>query len=289
MMRPLVVVLLACVPLASCGGGGERVVVGSKNFTEQRILEELLAQTVESVGLRAERRLDLGGTFVCDTALRAGQIDMYVEYTGTALTAILKQPPGGTPAEVLARVREAYAAAGLVWTAPLGFDNTFALVVRGDEAARDGIRTISDAARLASGWRAGFGYEFKERADGYPGLARTYGLAFKEVRIMDLGLLYRALVDRQVDVVAGNATDGQIVHLRLIVLEDDRKYFPPYEAAPVVRRAVLEKYPALAAALDALGETMTAATMRRLNFAMDGEHESPAEVVRNLRRSLPRR
>jgi glycine betaine/choline ABC-type transport system substrate-binding protein len=286
MTRPLVVVLSACVALVACaGGGGDRIIVGAKNFTEQRILGELLAQTVESVGLRAERKLDLGGTFVCDAALRAGQIDMYVEYTGTALTAILKESPGGSPAEVLTRVRAAYAGAGLVWTAPLGFDNTFALVVRADDAARDGVRKISDAARVADGWRAGFGYEFKERADGYPGLARTYGLAFKEVRIMDLGLLYRALVDRHVDVVAGNATDGQIVHLGLIVLEDDRRYFPPYEAAPVVRRAVLERHPALAAALESLGGTLTAANMQRLNFAVDGEHESPAEVVRGLRRT----
>jgi osmoprotectant transport system substrate-binding protein len=287
-MRSRVVVLLTALLLASCSGGGERVIVGAKNFTEQRILGELLAQTIESIGLRAERRLDLGGTFVCDTALRAGQIDTYVEYTGTALTAILKQPPGGTPAEVLARVREAYAAAGLVWTGPLGFDNTFALVIRRDQGAGSSLRTISDAVGAAPGWRAGFGYEFKERADGYPGLARAYGLAFKEVRIMDLGLLYRALVDRQVDVVAGNATDGQIEHLGLIVLKDDRGYFPPYEAAPVIRRAVLEKYPALAAALDRLAGTLTAETMRRLNFAVDGEHESPAEVVRDLRRSLAR-
>jgi osmoprotectant transport system substrate-binding protein len=289
MMRPLVVVLSGALLLASCSGGGDSVVIGSKNFTEQRILGELLAQTVESLGLRAQRRLDLGGTFVCDTALRAGQIDAYVEYTGTALTAILKKPPGGTPAEVLTQVREAYGAAGLVWTAPLGFDNTFALVIRGDDASQTGVRTISDAVRVASGWRAGFGYEFKERVDGYPGLARTYGLAFKEVRIMDLGLLYRALVDRQVDVVAGNATDGQIERLKLVVLEDDRKYFPPYEAAPVVRRAVLEKYPALAAAFDGLAGTLTAETMRRLNLAVDGEHKSPADVVRELRRSPPQR
>lgn len=287
MIRPLVVALLAAVALTSCSDGGADVTVGSKNFTEQRLLGELLAQTAESVGLRVRRRLDLGGTFVCDTALRAGQIDAYVEYTGTALTAILKQPPEGTPADVLARVRAAYATAGLVWTGALGFDNTFALVIRGDEAAEKRLRTISDAVRPAPDWRAGFGYEFKERADGYPGLARTYGLAFKEVRIMDLGLLYRALVDHQVDVVAGNATDAQIENLRLVVLEDDRKYFPPYEAAPVVRRAVLEKYPALAAALDRLAGTLTAESMRRLNFAIDGEHKSPAEVVRELRRSLP--
>lgn len=282
-------VFAACLGLVACTkSGGDRIVVGAKNFTEQRILGELLAQTVESVGLRAERKLDLGGTFVCDAALRAGQIDMYVEYSGTALTAILKEPPGGTPAEVLTRVRAAYAPANLVWTAPLGFDNTFALVIRGDDAARADVRRISDAARVAAGWRAGFGYEFKERADGYPGLARTYGLAFKEVRIMDLGLLYRALVDRQVDLVAGNATDGQIARLGLVVLDDDRKYFPPYEAAPIVRRAVLDAHPALAAAIDALGGTLTAASMRRLNLAVDGEHHSPADVVRELRRSSPR-
>src|SRR5205823_14619345 len=167
-------VLLAV--LAGCGGGGERVIVGSKNFTEQRILGELLAQTVESVGLRARRKLDLGGTFVCDAAIRAGQIDMYVEYTGTALAAILKEQAGSSDRKaVLEHVRAAYAEDGLVWTAPLGFDNTFALVVRRDA---EEVRTISDLAAHPGEWRAGFGYEFKERADGYPGLARAYGLEF---------------------------------------------------------------------------------------------------------------
>ena len=264
--------------LVGCGGG-ERVVVGSKNFTEQRILGELLAQTVESVGLRAERRLDLGGTFVCDAALRAGQIDLYVEYTGTALTAILKEPPGSDPAAVLARVRAAYEPAGLVWTAPLGFDNTFALVVRKEP----GLGTISDLVPRAKHLSAGFGYEFMSRPDGYPGLARTYGLAFEETRTMDLGLLYRALVDRQVDVAAGNATDGLIEHLGLTVLEDDRHYFPPYEAAPVVRRAVLDRYPVLGPALERLGGKLPAETMRRLNYAVDGEHRDPAEVARDFR------
>jgi osmoprotectant transport system substrate-binding protein len=260
-------------------GGGERIVVGSKNFTEQRILGELLAQTVESAGLGAERRLDLGGTFVCDAALRAGQIDLYVEYTGTALTAILKEAPGGTPAEVLARVRAAYAPAGLTWMPPLGFDNTFALIVRGDEPAT----TISEAAARTGEWRAAFGYEFKERADGYPGLAHTYGLAFREIRTMDLGLLYRALVDRQVDVVAGNATDGLIAHLGLKVLADDRHYFPPYEAAPVARQAVLDRHPVLMAMLTQLAGSLSAERMRQLNYAVDGEHADPAAVVRAFR------
>ena len=273
--------LVALLALAACGRGEDVIVVGSKNFTEQRILGELLAQTVESVGLRAKRRLDLGGTFVCDAAIRAGQIDMYVEYTGTALAAILKEQAGSSDrGAVLDRVRAAYAKDGLVWTAPLGFNNTFALVVRGQA---EEVRTISDLAKDAREWRAGFGYEFKERADGYPGLARAYGLQFGEIRIMDLGLLYRALVDQQVDVVAGNATDGQIESLKLKVLVDDRGYFPPYEAAPVVRAAVLESHPALAAALEQLRGTLVEATMRRLNYAVDGEHRAPSEVVRTFR------
>ncbi len=197
--------VVALLVLAACGRGAGTIVVGSKNFTEQRILGELLAQTVESVGLRAERKLDLGGTFVCDAAIRAGQIDMYVEYTGTALAAILKEKPEGKDrAQVLARVREVYAKDGLVWTAPLGFDNTFALVVRRDA---EEVRTISELAKHPGEWRAGFGYEFKERADGYPGLARTYGLEFTEIRIMDLGLLYRALVDGGEDLGGGDEAD----------------------------------------------------------------------------------
>jgi osmoprotectant transport system substrate-binding protein len=277
-------VVLAVVALAA-GCGGDRVVVGAKNFTEQRILGELLAQTVESVGLRAERRFDLGGTFVCDRAIRAGQIDLYVEYTGTALAAILKEPPSGDRAAVLARVRAAYGDAGLVWTAPLGFENTFALVVRGDRARRQGLATISDIVPYAPRWRAGFGYEFTQRADGYPGLARTYGLAFAETRVMDLGLLYRALAENQVDVVAGNSTDGAIDRLDLRLLDDDRHYFPPYDAAPVVRRALLDGEPALAAALAALGGRIDATTMRALNHAVDGEHRDPPTVVREWRRA----
>ncbi|HJQ85146.1 MAG TPA: glycine betaine ABC transporter substrate-binding protein [Candidatus Binatia bacterium] len=276
-----VVLLLA---LAGCGRPAGTIVVGSKNFTEQRILGELLAQTIESTGLPVQRKLDLGGTFVCDAAIRAGQIDAYVEYTGTALAAILKQQADRR--EVLARVREVYARDGLVWTEPLGFDNSFALVVRGDDARRLGVATISDAVPHARGWRAAFGYEFQQRADGYPGLARTYGLEFGQVRTMDLGLLYRALVDRQADVVAGNATDGQIDALGFVALADDKRYFPPYEAAPVVRRTVVETNPAVAAALAALGGKLSNETMRRLNYAVDGDHRSPADVVRELRARL---
>src|ERR1051326_6685888 len=205
--------------------GGRRedvIVIGSKNFTEQRILGELLAQTVESVGLHAERKFDLGGTFVCDAAIRSGQIDMYVEYTGTALAAILKDDATGKrPREVYDRVKEAYAKDGLEWMEPLGFENTFALVVRTEDAKRLALRTISDIVPYAHTWRAGFGYEFKARADGYPRLQSVYGIQFQESLTIDLGLLYRALLDDQVHVVAGNSTDAQIKHHLLTALVDN--------------------------------------------------------------------
>jgi len=271
-------VLLAGLALA-CGGTDGRVTVGSKNFTEQRVLGELVAQTLEGEGVAVRRRFDLGGTFVCDTALRGGQIDVYVEYTGTALGAILKEPPRADPAAVLARVREAYAPAGLTWLTPLGFDNTFALVVRGDA----GVETISAAIGPARRWRAAFGYEFEQRADGWPALQQVYGLGFAAIRTMDLGLLYKALTDEQVDLVVSSATDGLIDALGLRVLTDDRQAFPPYEAVPVARTAMLRERPVVARALHGLGGRLDVTTMRRLNHAVDGAGQSPAAVARAWR------
>ena len=271
--------LVAVAVLAAACGRDGRFVVGAKNFTEQRILGELVAQTAEAAGVPVVRRFDLGGTFVCDAALRAGEIDAYVEYTGTALTAVLKEPPDDDPRRVWERVATAYRAAGLTWLPALGFDDTFALVVRGDTPAR----TLSEAAARAPEWRAGFGYEFQTRPDGYPALRRVYGLAFREIRTMDLGLLYRALADRQVDVAAGNATDGLIATMGLRVLEDDRHAFPPYEAGIVARTAVLDARPALADALRRLGGTVSADAMRRMNHAVDGLHRDAAAVVREWR------
>lgn len=276
--RGLLGLILLVVAATGCEKNHDTVVVGGKNFTEQRILGELVAQKLELAGLRVERRLDLGGTFVCDAALRAGQIDVYVEYTGTALGAILKSPPAeaATAGDVLATVRAAYELDGLTWTAPLGFDNTFALVVRGDAAPR----TISEAVGPARSWQAAFGYEFQQREDGYPALQRVYGLEFAGVHTMDLGLLYQALEGGGADVVVGSATDAAISRFGLRVLEDDRHAFPPYEAVPVVRRDALARRPALATALEELGGTLDVAAMRRLNEAVDVEHRTPAEVVR---------
>lgn len=274
--------------LASCRSArANTVVIGSKNFTEQVILGELLAQQVEAhTALHVDRRLNLGGTFLCHQALLAGQMDLYAEYTGTALTAILGGKPSGDAAAVYQSVHDGYHDRfGLEVGPPLGFNNTFAIVVRGDDAARLHLRSISDMVLHAGQWRAGFGYEFMERPDGYRGLAKAYGLHFaSEPRIMDLGLLYRALEEKQVDVVAGNSTDGLIATLGMVVLEDDRRFFPPYQAVTIVRGAVLREHPELRATLDALGGKISEEDMRRMNYAVDGERRDQSVVVRDFRR-----
>ena len=265
---------------------GESVVVGSKNFTEQIVLAELFAQQIEAHStLHVERQVNLGGTMLCHQALVAGKIDVYPEYTGTALTAVLNEPPQNDPSAVFHRVQVEYRARfGVEVMPPLGFNNTFAMVVRGDDAVRLRLHNISDIATYAPKWRAGFGYEFMERPDGYRGWGAAYGLHFSgEPRILDLGLLYRALADRQVDIVAGNSTDGLIAALGMVALVDDRRYFPPYEAVPLVRRAVLDKYPEVGAALNQLSGKISEEEMRRMNYAVDGEHHNPAEVVRMFR------
>ena len=265
-------------------GRGERIVIGSKNFTEQVILGELAAQAIERyAGLPVDRRLNLGGTFICDRALRSGDVDVYVEYSGTALTAIFKEPIRRDPGQVLEVIRTAYADAGVTMLEPLGFNNTFAILVRGDEARARGLTRLTQLAAHAPEWRAGFGYEFLERQDGYRGLAATYGLAFREPpRVMDLTLIYRALADKQVDVIAGDATAGLIDALGLVALEDDRRYFPPYDAVPLIRAATLLKHPEVAAALRRLSGRVDAAAMRRMNHAVDADHRDPAMVVREF-------
>jgi len=272
----------ALVALAVAGCQSDRIVVGSKNFSEQVTLGEIIAQSIESTGRHVTRRLNLGGTFVCDRAIRAGEIDVYVEYTGTAHSAILKLPPVNDREKVLEEVSRRYAEAGLDLLLPLGFENTFAMVVRADDAARLPLRTISDLAAHPE-LRAAVGYEFMERADGFPGLARTYGIALAEPpRVMELGLLYRALVDRQADFVAGNSTDGQIASLHLRILEDDKRYFPPYDAVPVVRQAALVRYPELRAAIAPLGGRISVDEMRRLNSLVDGGKATAEEAAREL-------
>ncbi|HMD30830.1 MAG TPA: glycine betaine ABC transporter substrate-binding protein [Candidatus Acidoferrales bacterium] len=281
-----VLAVAAACGLAACGRErGRAVVVVSKNFTEQAVLGELLAQHIEHAArLPVERRFYMAGTFICQQALLAGRADVYVEYTGTALTAVLKDPPISGTAEAFERVRSEYARRwNLVVLPSLGFDNTFAVVVRGADARRLKISTLSQAAQYAPQWRMGVGYEFRERPDGYAGLVKTYGLTFREPpRLMDLGLLYRALTENQVDLAVGNSTDGLISALDLVALADDKHYFPPYDAVPIVRQAALDAFPGLRAALDGLAGRISAEDMRRMNYAVDGEHRDISEVVREF-------
>ncbi len=256
-----------------------RVSVASKDFTEQVIVGELLAQVLESHGFEVERRFDLGGS-LAHQALVAGEIDLYVEYTGTALMAMLRRPPSSDPEDVYRKVKEGYGAQfGLEVTEPLGFNNTFAILVRGEDARRLKLKTISDVARYAPKWRAGFGQDFMSRPDGYAGFVRAYGLRFMEAREMDLSLTYRALVQGQVDLIAGNSTDGLIARYDLFQIEDDRHYFPPYDAVPVVRRETLRKFPQIRDVLRGLEGLITVEEMRHLNFLVDGEHRSAKDVV----------
>lgn len=285
----LVVLLAAACGAAACSGRQPRpIVVASKNFTEQAVLGELLAQHIERAAhLPVERRFYLAGTYICQQALLAGRADLYVEYTGTALTAVLKEPPRGGSASVFERVRAEYARRWDFAVLPsLGFENSFAVVIRGDDARRRSIRTLSQAASYAPEWRLGVGFEFMERPDGYAGMASTYGLSFREApRVMDLGLLYRALETKEVDLAVGNSTDGLIGALGFVALEDDKHYFPPYDAVPIVRRETLQQFPSLGSALEDLTGRISAEDMRRMNYAVDGQHRDAADVVREFLRA----
>jgi len=283
-----VLAVSAAITLSSCSPKhSDRVVVGSKNFTESFILGELFAQEIEAhTHLKVERRFYLAGTYICQQAILAGRIDLYPEYTGTALTAILKQKARGDERDVYKRVQDEYERRfGLSLGPALGFNDTFAMEIRGEDARRLHIKTLSQAAVFAPQWRAGFGYEFMERPDGYQGLATAYGLRFAEPpRTMDLGLLARALRDHQIDLAAGNATDGLIPALDLFALEDDRHYFPPYEAVAVVREQTLQLHPEVAPALAELAGKISDEDMRQMNFAVDGQHRDVKEVVREFLR-----
>ncbi len=285
----LVLVLAAACGAAACSGPQPRaIVVASKNFTEQAVLGELLAQRIEHAAhLPVERRFYLAGTYICQQALLAGRADLYVEYTGTALTAVLKEQPQAGSARVYERVRAEYSRRWDLAVLPsLGFDNSFAVVIRGDDARRLNIRALSQAAVHAPEWRLGVGYEFMERPDGYAGLAATYGLTFREPpRVMDLGLLYRALQVKEVDLAVGNSTDGLIAALGFVPLQDDKHYFPPYDAVPIVRRQTLQQFPSLGPALEGLAGRISAEDMRRMNYAVDGQHRDAADVVREFLRA----
>ncbi len=287
MDRAIALTCLSALLLAGCNSRAP-VVVGSKNFTEQIILGEILAQQIERrLGFPVERRLALAGTLLAQEALVHGSIDLYPEYTGTALTAVLKRPPSTDSAAVLTQVREAYRSRWkLAWLEPFGFNDTFAMIVRGETARTNHLATLGDAARFGA-WRLGVGSEFEERPDGLRGLQKAYGLQLSGNPVtMDLGLLYAALDSRKVDMIAGNSTDGPASVRDVTILEDDRHYFPPYDCAVVVREEKLKQYPNLRAALEELSGKISADTMRKLNHQVDGNRRPIGEVAKAFLDSL---
>jgi osmoprotectant transport system substrate-binding protein len=281
--RARLLLVCAVAVLAACSRPGrDTVVVGSKNFPEQALLAEILAQHIEArTHLRVERRLYLAGSYICQQALLSGRIDIYVEYTGTALTAILHDSIESDPSAVFGRVQREYKQRfGMEVMPSLGFNDTFAIVIRGQDARRLNLKTLTGAARYTPQFRPGFGYEFMERPDGYSNLARVYGLRFAAPpRILDLGLLYRALLDKQVDLVAGNSTDGLLATRDLVVLEDDKHYFPPYEAVPIVRDDTLSRHPELRAAMAELTGKITDVEMRKMNATVIDERRDISDVA----------
>jgi len=275
--------VLPALTLCSCAPShANRIVIGSKNFTESMILGELLAQQIEAhTPLKVERRFYLAGSYICQQAVLAGRIDIYPEYTGTALTAILKQKAGNDKKEVYQQVKRDYESRFDLTLGPsFGFNDTFAMEIRGEDARRLKITTLSEGAQYAPQWRAGVGYEFLERPDGYNGLVAAYGLHFAgSPRVMDLGLLARALQAHQIDIAAGNTTDGLIPALDFVVLEDDRHYFPPYEAVPVIRQQTLRQHPELTSVLAQLAGTISDEEMQKLNYSVDGKRQDVKDVV----------
>ena len=273
--------ITACAPPRS-----SRITIGAKNFTEQTVVGELLAQEVESLGGgRVERRFYLAGSYICQQALLGGRIDAYVEYTGTALTAILKQPVDRDSERVVATITKLYRERYDVLVGKsLGFEDPFAMVVRGDEAKKLNLTTLTSLMTQAPTMRLAVGYEFEERPDGLRGLQAAYGLRFAgSPRVMDLGLLYRSLAASQVDIVAGNSTDGPIQAFGFFALQDDRHYFPPYQAVPLVRLASLKLHPVLGRAVDRLAGQVSAEDVRAMNDAVDREHKDVGDVVRAFR------
>ena len=289
MRRLFALILVATLAfLASCHAPKPQIVIGSKFFTEQVVLAELLAQHIEArTGVHVERKTNLGGTLLVHKAMQAGQVDLYVEYTGTALNAVLNESPTGDSSAVYQRVKQLYGQRfNFEVTEPLGFENTFAMIIRREDAQQLHLQRMTDLVPVAPKWRVGVGFEFLERSDGFKGWSERYGLHFaQQPSVMDLGLIYRALQDHKVDIVAGNSTDGVIDSLYLVILEDDRHYFPPYDAVPIVRRATLEKFPQLRGALAELGGKISGQDMRHLNYLVDGEQRDVAAVVREYRQS----
>ena len=261
------------------------IIIGSKNFTEQVILGEVVAQQIENnTELKVNRRFNLGGTFICHEAVKTGEIDGYVEYTGTSFAAILKEKPISNPQLVYQKVKNIYNNQFQLEVMPsLGFENTYTILIRGEDAKKYNLKKISEVAQYTPKWQAGFSHEFLARDDGYPGLSKTYNLKFSgQPKPMELGLMYRALAAKNVDLVAGGPTDGLISVLNLFMLEDDKNYFPPYEAVPIFNQATLKQYPQLKPIIEELSGQISFQEMRELNYLVDYKKKSVKKVVKDF-------
>lgn len=283
--RPLVLAFVVACSSLVFSQTSDRIVIGSKNFTESRILGEMLTLLVEQhTNLQVEHRSGLGGTLVCFAALRSGQIDLYPEYTGTGWSIVLKEKGRISDRlqaylHVATRYRELY---DIEWLQPFGLNNTYALALREDRAEAMGIRTISDLLPHAANLKAGFSIEFMNREDGWLGLSPFYGLKLGEVRALEHGLAYEAIANGNIDLVDAYSTDGKLLRYPLRVLEDDRGFFPPYNAAPVVRGETLRKHPELGKVLDSLAFRIPDKKMMELNYAVEEEGKGFREVAREF-------
>jgi osmoprotectant transport system substrate-binding protein len=257
-----------------------QVRVGSKNFTEQFIVAEIYAQALEAAGIKVERKINLGGTLIAQKALEEKQIDLYPEYTGTMLLVVLKAPVMTDPQAVYDKVKAEYATKGLVLLNQAPMNNTYNMVVRPETAAQYKLVTLSDLAKVAKELKLGAGPEFRDRADGLPGLKAKYGIEFKEDLQMAIGLRYQALSGKQIDVVNGYATDGMISALKLTRLKDDKNLWPPYYLVPVVRKDALDANPKIADVLNRVDALLDEPTMAEMNYKVDGEKEEPKDVAR---------
>lgn len=274
---------LAAVAASGAEGTKFTLRIGSKNFTEQFILAEMYAQALEARGYRVERFINLGGTLIAHQAVVSGKIDMYPEYTGTALAAVVKGTITSDPAAVYRQVKEYYERQlGLTLLNYSKMNNGYVLVVLPETAQRYRLKTMSDLARVSRQLVLGAGPEWADREDGVPGLRRHYGMEFKEFRPMLTALKYQALRERQVDVINGFTTDGQIAAMRLVRLADDRNFWPPYRVAPVLRKEIAANYPGIVSILNAVTALLTDDAQAELNWRVDGQKEEPRDVARDF-------
>ncbi len=283
LMVCLVILSMALFAGCSSDSGSGKVVIGGKNFTEQELLVHLMRYTIEgNTKLKVEIKPYLGGTSIVAQAIERGDLDIYAEYTGTALMNILGQPLISDPQAAYDKVKTMYKEQKkLVWLEPFGFNNTYTVVMRADVADSLGIHKVSDLAGKAADFHFGCTHEFLERADGIKGLEAKYGIKFKQASGMDPGLIYTAVRDKRIDLTNGFATDGRIPAYGLKVLEDDKQFFPPYFGAPVVREDTLKKHPEIADALNLLAGKINDQEMASLNAQVDIEKKDAKDVAKN--------